>query len=110
MTGQAATISDLVARNKGYATTHKPIPLLAELATKGIPAWKVLVLTCCDPRTIPEFFFDVKPGEEYPFVAVRNVCGHAELQMPHLLALDVLLSLEGVMIIHHTGQHAIRKA
>lgn len=105
---QALTISDLVARNRDYAQSHKPIPQLSELSTKGIPVWKVLVLTCCDPRNVPEQFFGVKPGE-FPMVAVRNVCGHAELQMPHLLALDVLLGLEGIMVIHHSGECKRRK-
>lgn len=96
------TVQDLVARNAELAKTHEPIPFLSESIPAGIPLPKIAIFTCVDPRCVPEYFLGLKIPEALVF---RNVCGHVEEGMNHLLALDHLTSgLQEIMVIHHTGE------
>ena len=88
----------LINRNKAYLPSHQPIPTFAELMPIGkIP--HVMVVTCADPRCIPENFLGLKTGE---VITIRNAGGNIEMAIPNVLALDTLVGLEEIMVIKHT--------
>lgn len=92
-----ATIETLLARNK--AITHTPLPYLTELRAAGAPPPRTLIVTCVDPRCVPEAFFGLSPGE----VGVhRNAGGNIRLALRDINILDTLFKLEEIAIIHHT--------
>lgn len=59
----------------------------------------VTTVTCCDPRCIPEKFFDLKESE---VVVVRNAGGNIRHTLRDIHILDTLFSLDELAIIHHT--------
>ena len=94
------TIKDLVERNKLLAYSFKPKPYLSELQSAGLPPPKILIITCADPRCVPEQFLGLKGIEAVVF---RNVCGHIVPNLHLFLALDIELHFEEIMVVHHTG-------
>ena len=52
-------VTDLLERNKKYvAGNHQPIPYFSELKT--LPS--LIIVTCVDPRLIPEQFLSLNVG------------------------------------------------
>ncbi|KAF2099153.1 carbonic anhydrase [Rhizodiscina lignyota] len=92
------TIDDLVERNKELAKSYTPRPFFTEFAAMGIPMPKILIVTCADPRCVPESFLGLKGAEAAVF---RNVCGHVGPEMHHILALDTIINFDEIMIVHH---------
>jgi carbonic anhydrase len=62
------------------------------------------IVTCADFRATPETFLQITPTE--PILVIRNVNGHVGpglTSINAILALDHVLNLSDIMIIHHTG-------
>lgn len=95
------TIDELLERNKELAKTYTPKPLFSEFPLVGLAMPKVLIITCADPRCVPEQFLGLRNAETAVF---RNVCGHVGSEMHHILALDTLINFNEIMIIHHNGK------
>ncbi|UKZ75848.1 hypothetical protein TrVFT333_003543 [Trichoderma virens FT-333] len=93
------TINELLERNKELAKTYTPKPTIAEIKSEGHPLPKVLVVTCGDPRCVPEQFLGATAGEIAVF---RNVCGHVAAEIPFILYMDLILHFDEVMVVHHT--------
>ncbi|KAH6662259.1 carbonic anhydrase [Halenospora varia] len=94
------TVDELVSRNKTVTTTHEPFPTFAEMAAIGADVPCLVVLTCIDPRCKPEYFLDVKPGEGV--LVMRNIAGHVTPALNDILALDAFLTINEIMVVHHT--------
>ncbi|KAI9665093.1 MAG: hypothetical protein M1821_006541 [Bathelium mastoideum] len=92
------TVADLLQRNTDYVSRHTPAPFLSEFEKIGKPAPAVAVVTCADPRCVPETFFDLKPTE---VIVLRTAGGRVKPVLNDLMYLDGLLSLKGIMVIHH---------
>ena len=56
-------------------------------------------VTCADPRCDPAQFFAPKPQE---MVVFRNAGGRVEAILPDILAIDVLMALKHIVVVHHT--------
>ena len=85
--------------NKSYAAnfTH------GELAP--LPARKLVVLTCMDPRLQPEVFLGLQPGDAN---VIRNAGGRLDPgALRSLIISQRLLGTREVVVIHHTecGEH-----
>ncbi|TKA57549.1 hypothetical protein B0A55_12413 [Friedmanniomyces simplex] len=90
----------LLARNKAYLPTHQPIPTRADIISViGYMPPQIMVVTCADPRCIPETFLKLQTSEA---ITIRNAGGNIETALPDILALDVLLGLQEIVVIKHT--------
>ncbi|OQV04549.1 hypothetical protein CLAIMM_09409 [Cladophialophora immunda] len=65
----------------------------------------ILVLACIDPRSTPEHIFDLKPAE---VIVHRSAAGNVRGAIEDIIALDVLVGLEEIMVIHHTDCGGLR--
>ncbi|KAH6885436.1 carbonic anhydrase [Thelonectria olida] len=91
------TIETLLQRNK--AISHTPLPYFSELKESGSPGLHTIIVTCLDPRCVPETFFNLAAGE----VGVhRNAGGNIRDALRDISILDSLFSLKEICIIHHT--------
>ncbi|QDS68985.1 hypothetical protein FKW77_009250 [Venturia effusa] len=93
------TVEELLARNKKVMTSHKPNPTFQYLAENHIAVGKTLVISCADPRSDPAYILDLNFGET---AILRNAGGQVKPLLNDILALDNLLLVNQVMIIHHT--------
>ncbi|KAM0805785.1 carbonic anhydrase [Usnea florida] len=99
----APTVEQLIERNKQYAASASSHPLISELASENLPTPNVVVLTCADPRCIPERFLGLgTDNRKLDAVIMRNVCGHAAPALNDIIALDHFLGFTDIMVIHHT--------
>ena len=81
-----------------YLPSHCAFPTFAELAPLGkLPHF--VVVTCADPRCIPENFLSTAPGE---IIVIRNVGGNIAMALPNILALDTLVGINEIMVVKHT--------
>jgi len=92
------TTDQLLERHQSTLADHKPIPYLSELMAVGkFP--RVLIITCADPRCIPENFFKLQTGE---VAVIRNAGGNAQYALNHVLSIDSLIHFSEVMVVQHT--------
>ncbi|KAL1889893.1 hypothetical protein Sste5346_008618 [Sporothrix stenoceras] len=90
-------IEDLLERNK--AISHTPLPYYEELKQVNAPGPSTLIVTCIDPRCIPETFLNLSAGE----VGVhRNAGGNIRAALRDINIVDTLFNLREICIIHHT--------
>ena len=95
------TVEELVSRNDSYAAFHQPLPTFKELDEAGAEITKLAIVSCCDPRIIPEKYFDLAPGEA---IVWRNIAGHPQACYQDIAALDTFLGgFKQLIIVHHTG-------
>ncbi|KAJ9651179.1 hypothetical protein H2198_009534 [Neophaeococcomyces mojaviensis] len=93
------TAQELFNRNVEYKDTHPPIPSFEELYASGDQAATVAVITCADPRCIPENFLKLNVGEA---VILRNAGSNIHEAMRSLIAIDCLIGLKEIMVVNHT--------
>jgi len=105
MSKKSPNIDELLERNRELAKTYTPQPTIAESQNSGRPGPKVLVVTCGDPRCVPERFLGATSGTE--IAVFRNVCGHVANEIHFILYMDLLLQFNEIMIVHHTGTFAL---
>ncbi|KAK5678751.1 hypothetical protein LTS10_009195 [Elasticomyces elasticus] len=92
------TTEVLVARNKAYIPSHQPISTLGKLGPiDGFP--HILVVTCCDPRCIPENFLGLTTLDA---ITIRNAGGNVEMALANIVALDTLVDFREIMVVKHT--------
>ncbi|KIM98447.1 hypothetical protein OIDMADRAFT_56809 [Oidiodendron maius Zn] len=92
----------------------------------GLPKPQTLIITCADPRILPEKFLDLGPSmsntvnerretsgiltvslEIVGPLIIRNVCGHVAPAMEDIVSLDYLLHFRDILIIQHTDCGAL---
>ncbi|KAK0654966.1 carbonic anhydrase [Cercophora newfieldiana] len=96
----STTIADLLERNKATSPSHVPLPSLGDFGPNGsTPVPKTMIITCCDPRCIPEKFFNLKDSE---VIVARNAGGNVRHALRDIHIIDTLFSLDELAIIHHT--------
>jgi carbonic anhydrase len=93
------TVTELVARNEKHVATHTPLPTLPEIATLKLDPPKIMIVSCADPRVIPEQIFGLNPGEA---LVIRVIAGHPQNAINDILALDAFLKLSDIIVVHHT--------
>ncbi|KAK5701514.1 hypothetical protein LTR97_004329 [Elasticomyces elasticus] len=89
----------LLGRNKDHVSTHQPIPTMAQIMGAGGLPPQVVVITCADPRCMPESFLGLQMGDA---VTIRNAGGNINMALPTVLAIDCLLGLKEIMVVKHT--------
>ncbi|KAJ9613827.1 hypothetical protein H2204_014609 [Knufia peltigerae] len=75
----------------------QPLPSLLEIEPEKLA--RILIITCADPRTIPENMFNLQTGEAVVF---RVPGGNAQFLLEHVLSLDSLLHFKECIIVQHT--------
>ncbi|RFU26706.1 hypothetical protein B7463_g9630, partial [Scytalidium lignicola] len=100
MAASTVTVQDLVQRNEEVAKTHRPYPSFDEFRAMLMDLAHILIITCADPRCSPENIFNITPRDG--IVVFRNACGHVAPEMEAIIALDIELGFDDIIIIHHT--------
>jgi carbonic anhydrase len=59
----------------------------------------LLAVSCADPRCDPSYLFALKPGEAIVF---RNMGGRVRSLLGDIVAMDALVGLKHLLVIHHT--------
>lgn len=94
------TTQDLLARNAAYKPSHHPIPTFAQIAPPdGSKLNLPMIITCLDPRCIPEHFLSLTTLEA---LTLRNAGGNLAMALPNILALDHLVGISEIMVVKHT--------
>ena len=86
------TVDELIQRNFAHVGQY---PDLSDLPERP----KTAIISCSDPRVIPERIFHLDYREALVF---RVVGGHPHTVFKNILAVDSFLGLNEIMIIHHT--------
>jgi len=94
------TVGELLDRNRAVAAKHDPIPTFAEMGEKKIALPHIVVLTCVDPRSNPQYFLNLKPLDAILYF--RTVNGHVAPVINDILALDSFIGITEILIVHHT--------
>lgn len=87
--------------NTSRTIKHTPAFYVSELLAANWEGISTMIITCLDPRCVPETFFDLKVGEVFVH---RNMGGSARAALRDIVTLDTLFStsLKEICIIHHT--------
>ncbi|KUL84305.1 hypothetical protein ZTR_07571 [Talaromyces verruculosus] len=101
MSASRDTISRLLANNEKFASSFNGAPtmeqLRADINENG--AQPLFILTCVDPRCVPEAFF----GPDLRGAVHRNAGGRATGDVVRSLnVLRALVNMKTVVIVHHT--------
>ncbi|KAH7370340.1 carbonic anhydrase [Rhexocercosporidium sp. MPI-PUGE-AT-0058] len=92
----------LIERSHIYAQNHAPTMTFSE--GKALPEGSMpkvnVIISCCDPRCLPEEFFMLEKGFEYSIV--RNAGGRANEALRSIICMDTLLGVQSVIVVHHT--------
>ncbi|KAF2469836.1 carbonic anhydrase [Lindgomyces ingoldianus] len=94
------TTQDLLDRHEASLCDHKSLPLFSELADVGVFP-RIFIISCVDPRCVPENIFGIRPGE-VDAVVFRVAGGNSQFALNSLLAVDTLAGLMECIIIQHT--------
>ncbi|OAL54553.1 carbonic anhydrase [Pyrenochaeta sp. DS3sAY3a] len=98
-------IAELVERSKESAKTHKPSSMLAELRARGTKMTGTLIITCIDPRCVPETIFNLKAEEA---IVHRNGGGRVRTALADIAVLSVIVGLDEILVMHHTDCGCLR--
>jgi len=92
-------IQNLITKNRAYAADNYSVP--PDSATlRSFPRNQVVaIISCVDPRVVPEEFFKLPKGE-HP--VIRVVGGRAKNALRSLLVLKHHLGLGAIVVVHHT--------
>lgn len=96
--------ADLVVRNTEYAMKHDPIATFQERIESGLKLPSVAIVTCADPRCIPEDFLKLKAWDA---ITIRTAGSNMKAALPSLIAIDELVKLHEIMVINHSDCGAL---
>ncbi|KAL8710274.1 MAG: hypothetical protein Q9220_005044 [cf. Caloplaca sp. 1 TL-2023] len=88
------TYQAILERNKKIATTHEPHPFISEMGSSAPPPPSFLILTCIDPRCVPEETLGLQRNEA---VVVRTAGGRMHSAFASFLPIDTLLNFKEMM-------------
>ncbi|KAF2871110.1 carbonic anhydrase [Massariosphaeria phaeospora] len=97
MANPPQTTEQLLARHATYLPTHKPI---AHFPADISAVKRMLIISCIDPRVIPEQIFGLEVNE---VPVLRNVGGRARTAVWDVAVLDTLVDVAEVVVLHHTN-------
>lgn len=91
---------DFNAANKHYADNH-PFPDMVVGARS-----QTGIITCCDARSSPEHFFELKENEAF---VMRNGGGRASDPgvIRTITLVSILAEIKELKIVHHTGKEPV---
>lgn len=69
------TVNDLLTRNSQASQSHQPLPTIAENRSAGEGPPRTALISCCDPRIVPEEYFGLTPKDAIVF---RTIAGHPQ--------------------------------
>ncbi|KAJ9605791.1 hypothetical protein H2200_009640 [Cladophialophora chaetospira] len=95
----ALTAQALIDRHTASVKDHQPIPTFEEFIKQGIDLPNILIISCADPRCIPEKIFKLETGEA---VVMRVAGGNAQYVLNHILSIDSLLHFKEGIVVQHT--------
>ncbi|KAH8705415.1 carbonic anhydrase [Talaromyces proteolyticus] len=101
----AFTTDIIVDRNQNYASKiHSPLPMLHDANGVLRKGTGMLVVSCVDPRIIPESFLGFRIPGENPLAipVIRVIGGRARHALVNIVGLDAVFGIDTVVIIHHT--------
>lgn len=78
---------------------------ISEFSTVGLDFPHTLVITCADARCSPERYLGLQPTDGV--VVIRNAGGKVPHEITTILALDNLLRLDDILLVHHTGMYSL---
>ncbi|KAJ0146730.1 hypothetical protein HZ326_10583 [Fusarium oxysporum f. sp. albedinis] len=90
-------VQDLLDRNKAIVPQFQPLNLSLAAGTKPLPM--VAVISCTDPRGLPEKIFGVTSNEVF---MLRANGGRIETVFNDMSALDHFFGVTDIVILHHT--------
>lgn len=96
--------ADLIGRHSEYATKHEPIATFQERVQAGQKLPNVAIITCADPRCIPEDFLKLRTWDA---IVIRTAGSNVKAALPSLVAIDELVKLREIMVINHTDCGAL---
>ena len=102
MASLSPALQNLLTKNESYVTTHVAMPNLdqyKELLNVNPSIPRVCIITCADPRVIPEQIFNLSMGDA---LVIRVGGGNIQPALPTLLALDTEIGITDVMVMRHT--------
>ncbi|KAI1629233.1 carbonic anhydrase [Exophiala viscosa] len=91
------TSQELLQRHEATLSGFTPIPFFSEMTPDQL--CRMLIITCADPRCIPENIFGLKTGEA---VVLRDAGGNAQYLLEHILSIDSLVQFTECIIVQHT--------
>ncbi|KZP20947.1 carbonic anhydrase [Athelia psychrophila] len=86
-------------QSKYQQTYTPPRPLDAIIAASLPGPAGITIISCADPRVIPEEFLGFSRGE---CAVIRNAGGRAAEALSSIIVLDSIIPMQAVAIIHHT--------
>ena len=98
----SANVQKLVDHNTIFASTFTPLPNMKEYAASvaanpDLP--RICIITCADPRVIPERIFGLDFGDA---IVVRVAGGNLAPALGTMLAIDSLSGFTDVVMMRHT--------
>ncbi len=105
---QSITVATLLSRNQDYsAHHHKPLPTIADYRESKIAPPRIVIISCLDPRASPERFLQLELGSREAAI-LRNLGGRGTECVNDIVALDTLVGVDEVMVVHHTGTFTLQ--
>lgn len=98
------SVANLVSRNSEYRAHHEPIATFQARLESGSKLPGVAVVTCADPRCIPENFLKL---ETWDAIVIRTAGSNVKTALPSIIAIDQLVGLQEIMVINHTDCGAL---
>ncbi|KAL9067462.1 MAG: hypothetical protein Q9161_006894 [Pseudevernia consocians] len=100
MAGIDSKIQGFLEKNREFAETWKKPATMEQMRSKAFDSGgRLVILTCLDPRVVPEQFF----GPELNTPVIRNAGGRVNKDVITSIALlRSLANMKAVLVIHHT--------
>lgn len=95
-------VQQLLSNNHSFIQNFKPLPTIAQYAAilaANPDTSRLCIITCCDPRVVPESIFGLNMGEA---IVMRTVGGSIEPALAGMLAIDSVGPLTDIVIMRHT--------
>ncbi|KAL7948801.1 carbonic anhydrase [Trichoderma barbatum] len=93
-------VQGMIQHAEKCSLTHQPLPTFTEMKASMPPgASVVMIVTCCDPRVLPDQFFG---GIGMKISEIRNAGGRASEALRSIICVDHMIGVGGVIVIHHT--------
>ncbi|KAL7953036.1 carbonic anhydrase [Trichoderma compactum] len=100
MASQEEQVKGMLQHAEQCSLTHQPLPILEQLRATLPPGVSVvMVVTCCDPRVLPNQFLG---GFRMEVSEVRNAGGRVSEALRSIICVDHVLGVGTVIVIHHT--------
>ncbi|MCJ1331927.1 hypothetical protein MMC10_008619 [Thelotrema lepadinum] len=92
-------IDSLFVANKEWQKEFQAPPEFLQLRDHPERPPAVVIVSCADPRVVPEKYFNFGVGE---YLVIRNAGGRTQDAIRSLAVLDQALKIYAVLVVHHT--------